>query len=193
MLRSASAFGVHTVLIVGNKKNTAFFGSQGAHKHVKMVTFDRLGDAVAHAKSLGATSICGVEICDGALPVCSSQAFSGSTAFIMGNEGYGMTEAQMEVCDRFVYIPHFGAGTASLNVTVAASIIFHRFAEWAGYQERERSGHKFVVAKLRVKAGAETQEDMKLQQHRRAQREEQERAANDAVNADALGALFLDE
>jgi hypothetical protein len=45
-----------------------------------------------------------------------------------------------------VYIPQHGPGTASLNVTVAASIVLHHFATWAGYQEREREGAKFVVA-----------------------------------------------
>lgn len=32
----------------------------------------------------------------------------------------------------------YGAGTASLNVAVAASIILHHFANWAGYPERQR-------------------------------------------------------
>lgn len=32
----------------------------------------------------------------------------------------------------------YGAGTASLNVAVAASIILHHFAHWAGYPERQR-------------------------------------------------------
>lgn len=39
----------------------------------------------------------------------------------------------------------FGGGTASLNVTVSAGIVLHRFATWAGYAERQRDGEKFVV------------------------------------------------
>ena len=31
------------------------------------------------------------------------------------------------MCDFFVYIPQYGGGTASLNVTVAASIVLHHF------------------------------------------------------------------
>jgi tRNA G18 (ribose-2'-O)-methylase SpoU len=34
----------------------------------------------------------------------------------------------MDICDFFVYIPQYGAGTGSLNVTVAASIVLHHFA-----------------------------------------------------------------
>lgn len=52
----------------------------------------------------------------------------------------------MRLCDGFVYIPQHGPGTASLNVTVAASIVLHHFAVWAGYPERQRQGAKFVVA-----------------------------------------------
>lgn len=41
-----------------------------------------------------------------------------------------MSEKQKAYCDSFVYISQYGGGTASLNVTVAASIILHRFSAW---------------------------------------------------------------
>lgn len=47
---------------------------------------------------------------------------------------------------RFIYIPQHGPGTASLNVAVAAALVLHHYALWAGYGERERSGYKYVVA-----------------------------------------------
>lgn len=61
------------------------------------------------------------------------------------DQGQGLSEKQMRLCDGFVYIPQHGPGTASLNVTVAASIVLHQFAVWAGYEERQREGAKFVV------------------------------------------------
>ena len=57
-----------------------------------------------------------------------------------------MSAKQLKLCERFVYIPQHGPGTASLNVTVAASIVLHHFAVWAGLPERERRQQKFVVA-----------------------------------------------
>lgn len=45
-------------------------------------------------------------------------------------QGSGMSAQQKACCDSFVYISQHGSGTASLNVTVAASIILHRFAAW---------------------------------------------------------------
>ena len=52
----------------------------------------------------------------------------------------------MSICDAFVYIPQYGSGTASLNVTVAGSIILHHFGLWAGMQESDRVGYKYVLS-----------------------------------------------
>jgi hypothetical protein len=58
----------------------------------------------------------------------------------------GLSDSQKRECSAFVYIPQYGPGTASLNVAVAASIVLHHYAIWAGYAERERCMEKFVVA-----------------------------------------------
>lgn len=60
---------------------------------------------------------------------------AGPTAFMLGNEGQGLSPRQMALCDSFVYIPQYGAGTASLNVAVACSIVLHHFALWAGARQ----------------------------------------------------------
>lgn len=60
-------------------------------------------------------------------------------------QGQGLNAKQLAACDSFLYIPQYGPGTASLNVAVAASIVLHSFALWAGYPERAREGQKFVV------------------------------------------------
>jgi hypothetical protein len=64
-----------------------------------------------------------------------------------------------------VYIQQYGAGTASLNVAVAASIVLHHFALWAGYGERERevSGCSWLGAAATVCAGLTPAERMQLQ------------------------------
>ena len=60
-------------------------------------------------------------------------------------QGTGLSADELAACDALVYIPQHGAGTASLNVAVAASIVLHHFAVWAGYAERSRTGAKFDV------------------------------------------------
>ena len=61
-------------------------------------------------------------------------------------QGTGLSPSQIAACDGLVYIPHHGQGTASLNVACAASIVLHRFSEFARYGEAPRSGAKFDVA-----------------------------------------------
>ena len=76
-----------------------------------------------------------------------SQRLSHYTELVMEcMQGSGLSPHQLQLCDSFVYIPQHGQGTASLNVTVAASIVLHHFAVWAGYPESSRHGAKYDVA-----------------------------------------------
>lgn len=68
-------------------------------------------------------------------------------------QGSGLSPQQAQLCDAFVYIPQYGAGTASLNVTVAASIVLQHFAVWAGYPERPRTGEKYKVGERPQRTG----------------------------------------
>jgi len=47
-----------------------------------------------------------------------------------GNEGTGLSKRQRLAADSFVYIPQYGDGTASLNVTVATTMVLHQFTTW---------------------------------------------------------------
>ena len=88
--------------------------------------------------------VCGVEIGECSVPI-QKQAFTGNTAFFLGNEGTGIIPVHRELCDFFVYIPQYTDKTASLNVSVAAGIIFHHFALWAGYEESKVYGEKYQL------------------------------------------------
>ncbi|KAG6587182.1 family trna rrna methyltransferase-like [Phytophthora cinnamomi] len=130
MLVSASAFGVQEVFVVGQKK----FDLQEQEPFLRslrcrVTRLATLKDCRAHCVERG-IRVVGVEIMHDAKSI-ADQPFTGDTAFIMGNEGSGMNSAQVAICDDFVYIPQYGGGTASLNVTVAASIILQSFALWA--------------------------------------------------------------
>ncbi|TVU17901.1 hypothetical protein EJB05_33962, partial [Eragrostis curvula] len=144
LARSATAFGVAEVVVVG-RRDVSAFGSHGATSHLRFRHFTSLALARAYLKDERGCDICGVEITDDAKPV-TAHPFRGSTAFLFGNEGTGLSQKECEICDFFVYIPQYGGGTASLNVTVAASIVLHHFGVWAGFPERSREGNKFIVA-----------------------------------------------
>ena len=111
---------------------------------MKIVKFDKLEECVQHIKSIPCNDtssssdskktttipILGVEI-DNASINLEEEPFTSSTAFMMGNEGSGMTKKQMSVCDGFIRIPQYGGGTGSLNVSVAAALVLHRFHHWS--------------------------------------------------------------
>ena len=133
IMRSAAAMGVSEVCIVGAQKLSAF-GAQGCAGHLRFSHFNKLPDCVAYVKNVHGALICGIEITDDAKAV-QSHPFQGTTAFIVGNEGHGLTEAQLAICDHCVYIPQHSAATASLNVNAACAIVLHHYAIWAGIQE----------------------------------------------------------
>jgi hypothetical protein len=120
---------------------------------MNIIRFDKLEECVEHIKNLPccgevqeevqdadnkSTSnkskptiqIIGVEIDPSSINI-ENEPFANSTAFMMGNEGQGMNSKQMSLCDGFVRISQYGGGTASLNVSVAAGLVLHRFFHWS--------------------------------------------------------------
>ncbi|RAL38485.1 hypothetical protein DM860_002463 [Cuscuta australis] len=124
LARSATAFGVSELILVGRRDFNSF-GSHGSTSHLRFRHFHSLADAKIFLTDRDC-DICGVEITESAVSV-TQHPFKRNTAFLLGNEGTGLSEKECEICDFFVYIPQYGCGTASLNVTVAASIVLHHF------------------------------------------------------------------
>lgn len=144
VIRSCVALGVRMVVVAGSDKMNSF-GCQGAERYMTFKHFPKLSEATSWLKNDCGCDIVGVEICDEAKPLASAP-FKGPTAFLLGNEGHGLTQDEMKLCDWFVYIPQHGRGTASLNVAVAASIVLYGFATWAKYAEAPREGYKYTLA-----------------------------------------------
>lgn len=87
--------------------------------------FDKLADCKAFLIShTPPVPLLGIEILPEAVSL-SAMTVPQRIAIMPGNEGSGMSKAQKAVCDGFVYIPQYGNGTASLNVTVATTIVMH--------------------------------------------------------------------
>jgi len=117
--------------------------------HIKRIVEPRRGDGEADDgddnydvhddEDDSPVRIVGVEIDNSSLNLEDDAPFeshpSSSVAFMMGNEGSGMTAKQMSVCDGFVRISQYGGGTASLNVSVAAGLVLHRFFHWSRGRE----------------------------------------------------------
>ncbi len=145
LIRSASAFKIKKVLVLGENKKILkkFFGSQGTVKKTEFLFFNDIKGIKEFCKE-NEIYICGIEIGGDSKPV-QTQPFKGNTLFVLGNEGSGMNHKQKEMCDHLVYIPQYSSKTGSLNVGIAASIIFHHFAVWANYPEASYTEEKYDV------------------------------------------------
>eukprot|EP00913_Durusdinium_trenchii_P031493 g29486.t1 len=147
---------------------------QGGHWRQALLLFEAMpeADVVPNVISYNSvfTRICGIEIDERAESV-TKHPFTGSTAFMLGNEGEGMSAAQRAACDFFVYIPQHTGATASLNVAIAGSIVLHHFATWAQMAEHPRQGEKYLVEPLgRQSHGATAAKSLVRLTKRRARR-----------------------
>ena len=124
--------------------------------------------------------------------------FKGNTLFVLGNEGSGLNNNQIAICDHFVYIPQYTNKTASLNVAVAGSIIFHHFALWAGYKEHTIVGNKFEegdefskeMAELIATKGHSVRNDP---EKKRVEREQKKKEVEDNKEEENIEASMFNE
>ena len=149
IVRSAVAFGVRELIVVGDVgARVATFGAQRTEAHLPMTRAPRVREALAALRArVPGLRVCGIEIHARAVDV-NSRPWRGPTAFLAGAEGAGLCAAHLAECDDLVYIPQCGNGTASLNVSVAVSIVLQHFASWARYVELPREAgrdDKFAV------------------------------------------------
>ena len=149
LMRTAAAMGVAEIVVVGARK-LASHGAQGTQSHVRFSHLGTFDEAVAYLKGPRGATLCGVEIAPHAASV-ASHPFKGTTAFLMGNEGDGLSAAHLAACDQLVYIPQHSTATASLNVNAACAVVLHHFATWAQLPEAPISNAndaKYAVAEM---------------------------------------------
>lgn len=144
LIKNAVAFGIQTIFVAGQRKFNFNADEEKSDipkpiRHLiqkgllRIIQFEKLQEAIDHIHSLG-IHVLGVEIDASAIDVeDTEQCFDigKEICFMMGNEGTGMNEKQMTLCDGFVKISQYGGGTASLNVSIAAAIVFQRYYAWS--------------------------------------------------------------
>lgn len=124
IVRSADAVGATAVLLgkgtvdVYNPKTVR--STMGSLFHVPVVPCD-LTEALPVARSRGvkvaATSL-------GAAKTCFQADFTGSTCFLVGNEGAGVSPALLAIADETIIIPIPGRAE-SLNVAMATTVLLY--------------------------------------------------------------------
>lgn len=144
LLLTATAFGCHEVLMVGQHRNLqrggmipSSFEQAKQEGIIRLRHFSKWKECLEYMREQSILLI-GVEI-DDRSQVLDEEYFvknkelfqkNKSVAIFMGNEGQGIHPKHLQECQELVRIPQYGVGTASLNVNVAANIVLYRFHQW---------------------------------------------------------------
>ncbi len=129
LIQTALNFNCHKFLILGNIKTTLLKIFQN-NKEIqnKFEFFEEIEQLKIYLSENKIKTI-GIEIGKNSIPI-QNFIFEGNSLFILGNEANGMNQKQKNLCENFVYIQQYSNKTGSLNVAIAASIIFHHFFVW---------------------------------------------------------------
>lgn len=124
IIRSALAFNIDKVFISSDSADIyspkVIRGSMGAIFKLQIEIVDNISNSIEELKASGVKVYAAA--LDKAAKTVDKSLFVDSSAVVFGNEGNGLQEEVLSVCDGVIIIP-MNAGSESLNVGVAAGII----------------------------------------------------------------------
>ena len=125
VIRSANVLGVDALFVAarGQVEVTAQVArsSAGAVNHLRIAKADDLVKLAEQLRSRGVRVIGTSQRAAQAIGDCD---LTRATAIVIGNEGTGIRDELLAICDERVTIPQFGA-VESLNAAVSAGILFY--------------------------------------------------------------------
>jgi 23S rRNA (guanosine2251-2'-O)-methyltransferase len=128
IIRSAAAFGLSGVLIPEHNQaqvtGTVVKTSAGMAFRMPLVSIGNVNDALRTLKEKGFW-VYGLAMEGNSLP---TERFDAPAAFVLGNEGAGIREKTMELCDIKLSIP-MHPRCESLNVAVAGGVVFSTWSQ----------------------------------------------------------------
>ncbi len=119
IVRSANAFNVETIHIIGRRKWNRR-GAMVTDKYVSIVYHDSVADFV---DSVPDRQLIALDIVSGATPL-SETPLPKRAVLIFGGEGPGLSAEMLAAIDDLIYIEQFGS-TRSINIGVAAGIAMY--------------------------------------------------------------------
>ena len=144
IIRSHVAFGGKFLVFVGYDEPWAFKpGTQGFSRKLEskchILHFQKFDDLLAWSRNNDFKNIA-IEISKSGKPVCGFD-YPHQCNLIVGNEGIGIPDEFLNLCDEIIYIPQFGE-VECLNVAVSASIVLFDFTR-NNINRREIKRNKF--------------------------------------------------
>jgi tRNA G18 (ribose-2'-O)-methylase SpoU len=122
VIRSANAFNARAVYYLGHKHYDRR-GTVGTHHYTDVIHL-KTRDQLLKLKEEYELVALENTVPDAVTLVDAK--YSRPPLFVLGEEGVGITDDTLKICDKFVYIPQYGS-VRSLNAAVAGSIIMNDF------------------------------------------------------------------
>lgn len=122
VIRSANAFGCSRIFYYGEKKYNKR-GTVGTHLYSDIIHLSSIGAVQELKKDY---TFVGLEI---GLPSCQSIynfVWPKKPLIILGEEGRGISQEVIELCEKLVFIPQYGS-VRSVNAAVAGSIAMNDY------------------------------------------------------------------
>lgn len=137
--RNCDAFGIQTVHVIFetekmfNPEKLGKLTSASANKWLEVVVWETTEACFTHLKKEG-YYIASTALHEKAESFDSFVLPPQKTAYVFGNEGFGITEIAKKMSDTLIYLPMYGF-VESLNLSVTVGIVAHKVAT-----ERKKSG-----------------------------------------------------
>lgn len=130
-IRVADAAGADAVVLAGDSVDPTnpkvVRATAGSLFHLPVVRAESLADAVSAAREAGLTIVAADVSGDTELGSTQGPDLAGPTAWVFGNEAWGLTADELALADHVVRIPIFGQAE-SLNLGTAAAVCLYASA-----------------------------------------------------------------
>lgn len=125
LIRTAEAFGMNLVFVLG-KKEKIYLASQGTDRHMHYIEFDNIDEFINFARNNKHSIVC-VENINAAKELGEIKNYPANPIFIIGNEQTGVPEKLIQNANLVVKIAQGMSYTPCLNATIACAIVIHDF------------------------------------------------------------------
>lgn len=124
IVRSANAFGVRTIHVIGRRQWNKR-GAMATDKYLHVMYHSSVDDFLRHTKDSKGKTLVAVDNVEGSVGL-SQTKFPRGTVLLFGQEGPGISGELLRCASGIVSIEQFGS-TRSINVGVAAGIVMYEY------------------------------------------------------------------
>jgi tRNA G18 (ribose-2'-O)-methylase SpoU len=125
IIRTAEAFGINNVFVIGTKQKE-YFSAQGADRHVNFFEYPTVTDLIDYAITHN-HSLVSIENTTNAIELNNVSSYPTNPIFVTGNENRGVPKEILTNSKLIIKIDQGFGYVKCLNTSVAMGIVLHNF------------------------------------------------------------------